>query len=137
VALSPERFAQFPNLAALLAYLRACVSTVIIDAARAQASTERVYRKLEVEDVATPEQVLMERIDRDALWRLAMALVTSEQERVVLVESFAYDLAPRNVLKRHPDLFVNLAAVYSARRNLVERFRRNQELRRLFEEFHA
>ena len=33
-ALSPERFAAFPSLGALLAYLRACVNTTVIDIAR-------------------------------------------------------------------------------------------------------
>src|SRR5262245_61043423 len=40
-ALAPAGFRQFPNLASLLAYLRRCVSTVVIDHARAQAARER------------------------------------------------------------------------------------------------
>src|SRR5262245_63062818 len=35
-ALTPERFAEFPSLARLLSYLRACVTTTVIDDALAQ-----------------------------------------------------------------------------------------------------
>jgi len=31
-ALTPERFARFPSLAALLAYLRTCVTATVVDA---------------------------------------------------------------------------------------------------------
>ena len=37
-ALTPEGFARFPSLAALLAYLRACVTATTIDAARARSA---------------------------------------------------------------------------------------------------
>src|SRR4051794_15491607 len=47
-ALSPERFDQFPTLAAVLAYLRACVTTAVIDCARSQHSAERLAQALEV-----------------------------------------------------------------------------------------
>ncbi len=38
-ALSPKRFAAFPSLPALLAYLRTCVTTTAIDAARDEQPT--------------------------------------------------------------------------------------------------
>src|SRR5689334_16131673 len=41
-ALGAEQFVQFPNLATLLGYLRACVGAVVIDAARAEATRERM-----------------------------------------------------------------------------------------------
>src|SRR5690242_10117840 len=45
-ALSPEQFAQFPSLATLLGYLRACVGAVVIDAARAETTRERMCQRL-------------------------------------------------------------------------------------------
>ena len=41
-ALSPERFASFPTLAALLAYMRACVTTTVIDHARSELDIKNI-----------------------------------------------------------------------------------------------
>src|SRR5262249_33810519 len=49
-ALSPERFAAFPSLAALLAYLRTCVAAAAIDAARTQGVHERAVHHAEQTD---------------------------------------------------------------------------------------
>ena len=46
-ALSPERFASFPTLAALLAYMRACVTTTVIDHARSELSRERMEQAIQ------------------------------------------------------------------------------------------
>src|SRR4051794_16325291 len=87
-ALTAEQFAQFPSLAALLAYLRTCVGAAAIDAARAEATRERAYQKLELPSVITPEELVVSAQSRDALWQLLNKLVSSEHERIILVESF-------------------------------------------------
>jgi hypothetical protein len=133
-AISPERFARFPTLGALLAYLRACVSTAVIDCARNEMLNERLYTVAEVEDVATPEQVVLAQIERQEIWRLASSLVHSEQERLVLIEAFLYDLRPRAILARHPDVFASPAEIYCAKRNLLERLKRCPELRQLYQQ---
>jgi DNA-directed RNA polymerase specialized sigma24 family protein len=136
-ALSPNRFAQFPNLAALLAYLRTCVTAAVIDAARAQATRERTAQQLKYDPVMTPEQVVLAATSQDELWRLVVGLVTTEHERVVLVESFVLDLPPRTILERHPDLFADVTAVYAAKRNLLNRLHRSRELQRLYDDLLA
>ena len=133
-AISPERFAKFPSLGALLAYLRACVTTAVIDAARGEMNNERAYQVAEADDVATPEQVVFAQFDRDELWRIASGLAHSEQERVVLIEDFMYDLRPRAILARHPELFASASEIYCAKRSLLERLKRCAELRQLFQE---
>ena len=133
-ALSPARFAEFPNLAALLGYLRTCVTTTAIDAARARAARERVQQRLEVGVVMTPEQIILEGIMRSALWRTVSNLIETRQEYVILVESFVFDLPPRTILTRHPELFTDITAVYTAKRNLFARLQRNHDLRRLYDD---
>jgi len=134
-AITPERFAKFPSLGALLAYLRACVTTAVIDCARSEMLNERLYQVAEADDVATPEQVVFAQLDRQEFWRIASSLVHTEQERVVLIEGFMYDLRPRAILARHPDLFASATEIYSAKRNLIERLKRCAELRRLYQEW--
>ena len=134
-ALSPERFASFPTLAALLAYMRACVTTTVIDLARSEVSRERIEKLLQGDDVATPEQLIIEQFQRQEVWRLVEAEVASEQERVVLRETFVNDLPPRVILGRHPDLFADAHAVYTAKRNLFDRLQRCPELRQVYQDW--
>jgi DNA-directed RNA polymerase specialized sigma24 family protein len=133
-ALRPERFATFPNTAALLAYLRTCVTATVIDAARTQAVYERIGRPAEHDTVATPEQLALARLGHDELWQLLNRLVTNETERVALIERFVLDLPPRDIQARHPVLFADVKVVYASIRNLCQRLRRNQDLRRYYAE---
>jgi DNA-directed RNA polymerase specialized sigma24 family protein len=123
-ALTPERFAQFPSLAALLAYLRTCVTAVVIDAARAQAARQRMVQRLEHVAAATPEQVALAAASREELWRIIASLILSEQERVVLVESCINELSPRDIQAHHSQLFPDVAAVYTIKRNLLIKLQR-------------
>lgn len=134
-AITPERFAKFPSIAALLAYLRACVTSTVIDCARSEIVNERLYQVAEADDVATPEQVVFKQLDCQELWRLANSLVHSEQERAVLVDAFVFGLRAHAILVRHPRLFANANEIYSAKRNLLERLRRCPELRQLYQEW--
>lgn len=136
-ALSPERFAQFTTLSALLAYLRTCVSATVIDQTRVESTRDRAYQKLERGSVATPEQIVVDSIGRAAFWRVVARLVASEAERIVLVESFVLALAPRQILLRHPEHFGDVDAIYSAKRNLLSRLTRCRDLRRLRDEWQA
>jgi DNA-directed RNA polymerase specialized sigma24 family protein len=134
-ALSPERFAAFPNLAALLAYLRTCVTATAIDAARACAAHERVAQSTERTAPISPDQAVLERLDRAELWQIVANVVKTEAERVVLVDRFVLDLPPRAILARHPTLFADVTTIYAALRNLCDRLQRNQDICRFYNEY--
>jgi len=129
-ALTPERFASFPNLAALMGYVRACVSATAIDMARARAVRERAYQKLDPAVTATPEQVVMDDIERTELWRAVLGAIACERERTVLIESFQLNMPPRVILERHPELFGDVGDVYMAKRHLIGRLQRDPNVRR-------
>jgi hypothetical protein len=133
-ALAPARFAEFPNLASLLGYLRSCVAAVIIDMTRARASRERAMQRIERRAAPTPEEMVLDRMEFSLLWRVVYDAVESEQERIVLVENFIYDLPPRTILARHPRIFDDVTDVYAAQRNLKARLQRNLALRQIREE---
>src|SRR5215211_634340 len=84
-ALSAEQFVQFSSLPALLGYLRACVGAVVIDAARADATRERMCRRLDMPSVATPEDLVLGAQGRDELWKLVGKLISNERERIILI----------------------------------------------------
>jgi DNA-directed RNA polymerase specialized sigma24 family protein len=136
-ALTPERFAKFAGLPALLAYLRACVATTVIDSSRIEVTRDRAYQKLETRAVSTPEQIVVDDSVRAALWRAIVPLVASEREKIVLIESFVLALAPRQIQTRHPECFVDVGEVYGAKRNLINRLLRSRDLQRLYDELWA
>jgi DNA-directed RNA polymerase specialized sigma24 family protein len=128
-ALTPGCFGKFANLAALLAYLRACVASVAIDCIRAQTARSRMREKLAEHPVTTPEQIVLHEAECRELWHFVSQVVATTQERTILDECFVLDLPPRLILTRHPDLFATIGAVYAAKRNLLDRLRRSPELR--------
>lgn len=134
MALSPRRFSRFPNLAKLLAYLHTCVVAVVIDCSRAQQARERALLKLEAHTLATPEQIVLEGLERSALWQLISEMAETVQERTVLFESFVLELPPRVILARHPDLFTEVSNVYFAKRNVLARLQRNPDLQQMHED---
>jgi DNA-directed RNA polymerase specialized sigma24 family protein len=136
-ALTAEQFAQFPSLAALLAYLRTCVGAAAIDAARAEATRERAYQKLGLPSVTTPEELVLGAQSRDELWRLLNKLVSNEHERIILIESFVLGLPPRMILERHLDRFADVPAIYGAKRNLLNRLERSRDLRQIYQDLRA
>ena len=130
-ALTPDRFAAFPTVGQLLSYLRACVTTTIIDNARAQASVERVFSSVRSAAADSPEQIVLADLGRDELWQTVIELAATPAERIVLVETFACGLPPRMIQARHPRIFADVASVYRAKRNVLARLRHNQDLRHL------
>jgi DNA-directed RNA polymerase specialized sigma24 family protein len=134
-ALTPERFADFPTLPRLLGYLRTCVTTTLIDMIRSQATAERALHSMPSDMQEGPEHGVLADLDRTALWCIALGLLRTRAERVVLIESFAYCLPPRAIQARHPELFPDVAAIYSTKRNLLERLQGSNALKQLYEEF--
>ncbi|MBK9942563.1 MAG: hypothetical protein U0Z44_00995 [Kouleothrix sp.] len=130
-ALTPEHFSRFPTLASLLAYLRSCVSSTVIDIARTRSAREQSLDTLEMSCEATPEQIVVGELERGEIWQIAGAATRSMQEQAVLVESFVYDQPPRSIHARHPELFPDVGSVYRAKRNLLERLQHNQSLQGL------
>src|SRR5262249_12633637 len=111
----------------------ACATSTPIDCVRERAAAEhtRPYART----LAAPGQAVPAHLERDALWQALLALAATPAERIALVESFAYSLPPHAIQARHPQLFADIAAVYNAKRNLLDRIGRSSELGRLQDAF--
>lgn len=133
-ALIGARLDRFPNIAAVLGYLRACVASVAADRARAHADKASPLSELEIAPDPTPEQAALAEARRAEIWARVEQHIVSEQERVVVYESMALSLPPRAILLRHPALFESVAAIYVLKRNLFDRLRRDEGLRQLNDE---
>jgi DNA-directed RNA polymerase specialized sigma24 family protein len=134
VAMASKSFASFPTLAALLGYLRMCVMAVVIDNARVDMHIDRLGQAIEADAVVTPEQIVLDQLDRDELWRIASSVAQTAQERCILVASYLYNLSPQAILERYPDLFANVSQIYAGKRNLLSRLKRYPAIQRLHRE---
>ncbi|MDW8405771.1 sigma-70 family RNA polymerase sigma factor [Chloroflexus sp.] len=134
-AVTPERFAAFPNLASLLQYLQLCASSVVIDSVRAQSWAEMMPEERINEQRAprlSPDEEAMQRVDRQEFWRFIDSQLHGESERVVVYGSFVLGLTPRAIFERYDNLFESVYDVYNVKRNVLSRLSRNSHLRALF-----
>jgi len=136
-ALTPERFRSFLNVPALLAYLRTCVTSTVIDTTRRWQARDRACGELADAIAAPMEDSVIERLERLELWQLVTSLIRTEAERVVLYERFVLDLPPRIIQSRHPTLFPEVTMVYATVHNLCDRLRRHKPLAQYYVELRA
>jgi DNA-directed RNA polymerase specialized sigma24 family protein len=132
-SISPEKFARFSDLAAVLRYLKMCVASVIIDHARAQArpQVENSLDALDGEaqrDSPGLEQLVLDRVGSQEFWHRIRALISNKTEYRVLYGSFVLGLKPREVLENYPEEFKDVREIYRVKENLLARLRRSQEL---------
>ncbi|MHB8644502.1 MAG: sigma-70 RNA polymerase sigma factor region 4 domain-containing protein [Thermomicrobiales bacterium] len=131
-AIGPERFDAFPNMAALLRYLKLCAHSVLLDEMRARDAagreplTDQVAESIETPDVA---EAALGQLAGSDLWEVIVAEMQDEAERRVAYCCFVLDLKPREVQERHPQLYATVDDVYRIKRNLLERLRRSARIR--------
>jgi len=134
-AVGPERFGQFPDLAALLKYLKMCVHSEVMDEVRARkaGSVTSLDEMGEMGDTApapnNSERSALGKLAGEQLWQAILRELQDEAEQVVAYLSFARDLKPAEIFDRHPRLYDSVADVYRIKRNVIERLRRSAKVR--------
>lgn len=134
-AIPSDRFRSFPNLASLLNYLRRCSSCVVIDSARAHAATDLLPEESinwNNQKLAHADEEATERVSRVEFWRMIDDLLQSEAERVIVRCSFLLGMKPGDIYHDHSALFAGIEEVYTLKRNILARLRRNPELRGMY-----
>jgi DNA-directed RNA polymerase specialized sigma24 family protein len=139
-----ERFARFPELAAILAYLRACARSCVRDEYRRQYHSAESL-SLEDESVASagaapisaaptvpdPGKIVLEREQSDRLHRTIARHLQDERDRFVFQASFEWSVRPGEIFALRPDLFSDVQHVYRVKRNLLDRLSRDPEMAEL------
>jgi len=127
-AVGPERFGSFPNLAALLRYLKLCVHSVLLDEARARGSAGTASLDEGTNDaIVAPDPAggVVAGLAGRELWATIEAELRDDGERLVAYLGFALDLKPREIYERYPERYKDVADVYRVKRNLLDRLRRS------------
>lgn len=129
-AVTPERFALFPTVAALLRYLKMCVHSVLLDARRVPDATciEALAPYL-VDTRAVGATAVEEQLRAQALWEAVVLHLHDDADRLVATLCLVLDMKPREVYERHTEVFASVAEVYRAKRNLLERLQRSAMIR--------
>jgi hypothetical protein len=131
-AIGPERFGAFSSMAAILRYLKLCTHSLLLDEVRARGGarseelTDQVAESAEEPDVA---DVAIGQLSGGDLWEVVAAEAQDEAERRVAYLCFVLELKPREVYERHPNLYATVDDVYRIKRNLLDRLRRNPQIR--------
>jgi DNA-directed RNA polymerase specialized sigma24 family protein len=127
---------QFGDLASILKYLKMCLSTVLLDEARArkrQPSTSLEDVPPEAMVSSDPAALVVSRVARRELWQAVNRELHDDAERLVARLSFVAGFTPREIRARHPDYFADVADVYRVKRNVIERLRRSVVILRLID----
>ncbi|MCS6844321.1 MAG: hypothetical protein NZ528_08375 [Caldilineales bacterium] len=135
-AVTPEKFARFPHLKAVLAYLKLCVHSVLVDHARSRGpqAIDQEPEQLELHDwrsEADPLASAVASLERSELWRLVLSKLQDDRERIVIHGSFVLALKPREIQAQHPNLFASVGEIYRTKQNVLERLRRDKDLHAL------
>ncbi len=135
--LTPEKFAQFPDLKSILRYLQMCVHSVLVDTMRAREQA-MLLDDLPGEpmvsigsDLDGPEVQIMDRSMAMSLWSWVEGRLKNNQERRVVYCSFVLDLKPGQIYNQHKDIFHSVQEIYQIKENILARLRRDQELEEL------
>lgn len=134
-AVPPARFSAFPSLASLLNYLRRCATCVVIDTARAQSYTDLLPEECvnwNDQRLGHADEEATERVSREEFWGLIDNLLTTEAERVLIRCSFLLGMKPGDIFTRYSSLFSCIEEVYTLKRTILARLRKNPELRGLY-----
>ncbi len=130
-AVGTDRVAAFPNIAALLRYLKMCVHSVLLDESRARgAAPTTPLEALREQDAASDvADSVADQLAASDLWAAVDAEAGSEAERLVARLCFVLGLKPREIHERHSEYFSSVDDVYRTKRNLFDRLRRSPALR--------
>ena len=147
-ALTPQKFDRFPDLKSLLRYLQMCVHSAVVDHARAtarvpvvdsledQSGTQNDADEPQHPDRApTAEESTLSASSSEEFWRQIYQKLNNDRERLVVYASFSLGLKPRELCAQYGDQFANVRDVYRIKQNVLERLRRDPELKTILGEY--
>lgn len=127
--LTPEKFDALTDLRMLMAYLKMCVNSTLVDFMRRQDQpTEELN-----ETIPHPETTsTVERLDREQLWQLVSGQVQNDKEWLVLRGLFVWGYKPNELCTKYDSVFKDVREVYTIRENVMNRLRRDHKIKEYF-----
>jgi hypothetical protein len=135
--MTPDRFANYPELGALLQCFKMCVNCEIVDYKRAKAHRLH-FKSLPFKDGPSlpllPDigQTTGDDLERQAFWAWVQEHLHGEKEYQVIYCRFVLDLKPSEICERFPAEFPNVKAIYLLIQNILARLRRDPNAKNFF-----
>jgi DNA-directed RNA polymerase specialized sigma24 family protein len=121
---------RFPNIGAVMAYLKRCAAAVRNDAWRAENKRIELQERLQTAHVAHLVAAHSQPAHAEFHFRQSIrSKFNDEEEQVVFELTYCYDLKPREIADERPDLFPDVNRIYRVKENLLKRLGRDPELR--------
>jgi hypothetical protein len=128
----PHKISKFSNLKSLLQYLKLCTYTAVQEyAERRMHPSHLTLSEKPIEAIAKRNDSIGSVDDgliAGIVWQYVLAAVKTEQERVIIEDFLLYNMKPREIYARHPDLFADVVQVSRVKGNFMTRLRRNKQL---------
>jgi DNA-directed RNA polymerase specialized sigma24 family protein len=140
-AITPAKFARFDSLAGVLAYLKLCVHSAVVEEARREGGMSRARSlddTLPGADAGLPadpgpgvERVVLAEETRHAVRSAVANRMNNDKERLVVRGLFELDLKPGAIHALHPGVFASVEEIYLIRQVVLDRLGRDPVLRRV------
>ena len=129
-ALRGPKFASFPSLPQVLAYLKLCVHTAIAQYLRDQEPIPTMPIELAPSAGHLPD--LGTRIAASELWRQVERVLADPRDRLLARCAFVEDLKPRQIIKAYPARWKDEREISVELYRIRRLLRNDPDLRRLF-----
>ena len=136
-----RKFRNFSDLRSVLAYLKMCANSAVIEDARKAGAISRIVALEDWPAEAFPtdddgvdsplDRALFTRDFRERLWNTVNARLQNNKERLVVHCLFELNLKPRAIYDGHSRVFRDVREVYLIRQVVLERLSRDPNLRAL------
>lgn len=128
-ALRGPKFARFTNLAPVMAYLKACVHSAIMQYLRDQNSSRLI--SLESAEEISDQECMDEHANASELWEHIVVLLPDMRSRKLAYMSFVQDLKPRQIVDILPQEWYSERDVSVALYRIRQLLRNDPTLRQL------
>lgn len=133
-------FAGFPNIRSILAYLKTCVGSVIMDYGRNQS---RIAKVLYLDEVLIQNHIkeftYHDRgelgLEQDEFWQVVRKLLDDERLYLAVYCSFVLGLRPVDIFAQHPRLFKDVRDVYRLKAKALGLLEHEAHLMNLLSQF--
>ena len=118
---------EFSSLNRILAYVRSCLNSVVLDAVRQAHARQREIGEKSIAEGAVSQQPAEW---DEALWKCIELALPGQRERALVYLRYVLGYRPREVVATHPQVFPDVDEVYRMERNILQRLRRHPALAR-------
>jgi DNA-directed RNA polymerase specialized sigma24 family protein len=112
------------SLGEILSFLKRCVSSVMLDALRAQRDKETPWEEEREIPTPDPSEDIFQQMHVEELWKMVESCLVAPREHLVARAFFIEGYAPREIPALYPNDFADVQDVRRCLANIVDRLRR-------------